>query len=442
MAVAVADKGPTGAEKLLRAAVKAGVEACFANPGTSEMHFVSALDSVGGMRAVLGLHETVCTGAADGYGRMAGKPALTLLHLGPGLANGLSNLHNARRAGAPVVNLVGDMATWHRTADPLLHMGGGGIEALAATASKSVATCRTGDDLAAAMAEAAAHTQRAAAIGGSRVATIIVPHDLSWERSASDGSPSAAAGAGQAGIANGSANCRLDAGAATFVRDCAAALKACPRGKAALYIGGRAALADDGALQDCGRVAAATGAALLCENAFARVDRGAGLPNLQRLPYFPQAAAAALAAFQLLVLVDMLCTEVGGSGIAPGVNCGGAFCAARRPPLPTGRLTAAALCQAVAALQPPGAIIGALAALAREQLHVVTVVEMAKQRISPTGGPAARALTELGRPAPDWAALAAGFGVPTGRATSCEELCEQLSAALARPGPSLIEAVL
>ncbi|MBD5634713.1 MAG: acetolactate synthase large subunit, partial [Candidatus Eremiobacteraeota bacterium] len=102
-----------GAESLVRTLVASGVEVCFANPGTSEMHFVASLDAVAGMRPVLGLFEGVVTGAADGYGRMAEKPACTLLHLGPGLANGTANLHNARRAATPIVNIVGDHATYH-----------------------------------------------------------------------------------------------------------------------------------------------------------------------------------------------------------------------------------------------------------------------------------------------------------------------------------------
>ena len=103
-----------GANALIRTLVDAGVDVCFANPGTSEMHFVAALDDVPQMRGVLGLFEGVVTGAADGYGRMAGKPAATLLHLGPGLGNGLANLHNARKGRVPIVNIVGDQATYHR----------------------------------------------------------------------------------------------------------------------------------------------------------------------------------------------------------------------------------------------------------------------------------------------------------------------------------------
>jgi acetolactate synthase-1/2/3 large subunit len=113
----MAERGPNGAKSLLSTLVGSGVEVCFTNPGTSEMHFVAALDEESGMRAVLGLFEGVVTGAADGYGRMAGKPACTLLHLGPGLANGLANLHNARRANTPIVNVVGEHATYHRALD-------------------------------------------------------------------------------------------------------------------------------------------------------------------------------------------------------------------------------------------------------------------------------------------------------------------------------------
>src|SRR6478672_12030124 len=106
-----------GAESLVRTLVGGGVNVCFSNPGTSEMHFVAALDRVEGMRCVLALFEGVATGAADGYARMAEKPAATLLHLGPGLGNGLANLHNARRARTPIVNVVGDHATYHAQYD-------------------------------------------------------------------------------------------------------------------------------------------------------------------------------------------------------------------------------------------------------------------------------------------------------------------------------------
>jgi acetolactate synthase I/II/III large subunit len=112
-ALLVAPQPMNGAESLVHTLVNSGVDVCFANPGTSEMHFVSALDRVPGMRAILGLFEGVLTGAADGYARMLGRPAATLLHLGPGLGNGLANLHNARKASAPIVNIIGNHATSH-----------------------------------------------------------------------------------------------------------------------------------------------------------------------------------------------------------------------------------------------------------------------------------------------------------------------------------------
>ncbi|KOG90722.1 decarboxylase, partial [Streptomyces varsoviensis] len=123
---------PNGAQSLIRGLVDAGVDVCFANPGTSEMHFVAALDDVPEMRPVLCLFEGVATGAADGYARMAERPACTLLHLGPGLANGLANLHNARRAHTPIVNLVGDHALGHKPLDAPLESD---IDALAGSVS-------------------------------------------------------------------------------------------------------------------------------------------------------------------------------------------------------------------------------------------------------------------------------------------------------------------
>lgn len=195
------------------------------------------------------------------------------------------------------------MASWHVGADPLLAMD---VPALAATVSAHVAVCGVGNDVSAAMVSALASTRTADAVGCSRVATLIVPHDLSWQRGISGNSDGAATYVAAAPLPPAPPR-GMDPGAVSFVHDCAAALQACPRGKAALYIGGRAALADVGALQDCGRIAAATGAVLLCENAFARLDRGAGLPAMQRLPYFPHEAAATLAAFNLLVLVDARC---------------------------------------------------------------------------------------------------------------------------------------
>src|SRR5207302_519258 len=133
-----------GAQAVIRTLVGAGVDVCFANPGTSEMHFVAALDTVPEMRAALGLFEGVVTGAADGYGRMAGTPAATLLHLGPGLGNGIANLHNARRARTPIVNIVGDHATYHKQYDAPLESD---IDGMAATVSGWVRRSMSPDEV-------------------------------------------------------------------------------------------------------------------------------------------------------------------------------------------------------------------------------------------------------------------------------------------------------
>ena len=134
----------TGAELLVNTAAELEVDICFANPGTTEMPIVEALDKGKRIRSILGLFEGVCTGAADGYGRMAGKPAMVLLHLGPGLANGLANLHNARRAHSPLFNVIGQHATWHLPADPVLAMD---VEALAGTVSEWQRTNKTVETL-------------------------------------------------------------------------------------------------------------------------------------------------------------------------------------------------------------------------------------------------------------------------------------------------------
>ena len=129
-----------GAQAMIRTLVDAGVDVCFMNPGTSEMHFVAALDDVPEMRGVLALFEGVATGAADGYARIAGKPAATLLHLGPGMANGMANLHNARRARVPMVNIVGDHATYHLEYDAPLTSD---IEGVAAPEAANNAAAQT-----------------------------------------------------------------------------------------------------------------------------------------------------------------------------------------------------------------------------------------------------------------------------------------------------------
>ena len=161
-----------GAESLVKTLVKSGVDVCFTNPGTSEMHFVAALDHVEGMRCVLGLFEGVVTGMADGYGRMADKPSSTLLHLGPGLGNGLANLHNAKKAHTPIVNIVGDHATYHVEYDAPLTAD---IEGIAKPVSSWVKTSKSSKDIARDGAEAV----MAARSGPGQIATLILPANLS-----------------------------------------------------------------------------------------------------------------------------------------------------------------------------------------------------------------------------------------------------------------------
>ncbi len=264
-----------GAELLIKVAREAGVELCLANPGTTEMPLVAALDSVAGMRGVLCLQENVCTGAADGYGRMARRPALTLLHLGPGLANGIANLHNARRAGSPVVNLIGEHATWHRGADAPLTMD---IEALAGTVSALVRTSSSADRLGGDMIDAL----RTAARGC--VASLVVAHDHQSE--------SASAG-----------NLVLEKDtrppvAQNVVEACARALDI--EGPKALLLGGEA-LRGAG-LEAAGAIAARVGADLYCDTFPARVERGAGLPMVARLPYFPEQVTQLLGRYRRVVL--------------------------------------------------------------------------------------------------------------------------------------------
>jgi acetolactate synthase-1/2/3 large subunit len=246
----------TCSQAVVEAAHAAGSTVVFANPGTTEMWLVAALAGHPGMRSILGLHESVCSGACDGYGRMARQPALCLLHLGPGLANAISNLHNARRARSPIVVLIGDMSTWHRDADALLNMD---IEALASTVSCSTNRITAADKAPAAMRAAIAAALAPKPVDTSFVSTLILPHDLSWtEVSPAPHTPTAAA----AGVVHSPRGVTTSNGlisehplqqhvdlatspeAQAFVRDCAAALKAAPRGKVALLLGGQALLAD------------------------------------------------------------------------------------------------------------------------------------------------------------------------------------------------------
>ena len=162
-----------GAETLVRTLIAGGVDTCFANPGTSEIHIVAALDKVPEMRCVLGLFEGVATGAADGYARMAEKPACTLLHLGPGLGNGLANLHNARRAQVPIVNVIGEHATYHLKYDAPLTSD---IEGIARPGSKWVRTSSAVSDIGSDAVSAIVDARTPP----GQIATLIVPADVAW----------------------------------------------------------------------------------------------------------------------------------------------------------------------------------------------------------------------------------------------------------------------
>ena len=269
---------PTGAVRLLETASLAGVEICFANPGTTEMPLVAALDRVPGIRAVLGLFEGVCTGAADGWGRMRRRPALTLLHLGPGFANGIANLHNARRARTPIVNLVGDHTRGHLAYDAPLTSD---IESLASPVSNWVRTAKSPDALAHDVAEAIA----AAHQPPGQVSTLIIPADVQWGETQNpvppmSQIPTPAAVEGET----------LNA-VATRIRSAH---------KAALLLG--AGALDAAGQRAAGAIAAATGAHLIAETFPARWERGGDLPAIERLPYFPEQASAVLAAYDTLVL--------------------------------------------------------------------------------------------------------------------------------------------
>jgi acetolactate synthase I/II/III large subunit len=267
-----------GAESLVKTLAEAGVEVCFANPGTSEMHFVAALDRVGDMRCVLGLFEGVVTGAADGYARMADKPASTLLHLGPGLANGLANVHNARRANTPMVNIVGDHATYHKQHDAPLTSD---IEGVARPFSDWVQTSADSRSVARDGAAAVA----AAMTPPGRVATLILPADVSWGEA--DRPAPLPPVEGRAPVAP------------EAISDVARALRS---GEPALLFMGGNALREPG-LTLAGRIAAKTGARLLAQTLNARVERGAGRVTVDFLPYPVDDATATLADVRHLVLV-------------------------------------------------------------------------------------------------------------------------------------------
>ena len=510
----------TGAQALIFTLLDAGVEVCFANPGTSEMHFVAALDDVPEMRGVLCLFEGVVTGAADGYARIAGTPAATLLHLGPGMGNGLANLHNARRAHVPLVNVVGDHATYHKQYDAPLESD---IEALAQWTHGWVRRIGSGASIGADAADAVAAAQATPA----QVATLILPADISW----SDGGE-------PAGPVDPAPPASPDASAV------AAIAEVFRNGERAVLLIGGAANGEAGQ-RAADRIAAATGATALVETFPARHTRGAGVPALDRLGYLAEAAMAQLEGVEHLIVAGtgapvsffaypgkasslvpdgahvhtlagpdtdvVAALEQLAELVAPDVEPRLAQPTAVE--LPTGDLTVQNWVQVVAALLPENAIvsdesntsgvmlpaatagsprhdvltltggaigqglpvsvgaaiaapdrpvialqadgsaaytISALWTMARENLNVTVVLinnhayailrlELMRTGAG-TGGPKAQQLLDLANPDMDFAKVADGFGVPSSVATTCEELAEQFSVAVAEPGPHLIDA--
>jgi acetolactate synthase-1/2/3 large subunit len=355
-----------GAESLIRTLVAGGVDTCFTNPGTSEMHIVAALDQVPEMRCVLGLFEGVATGAADGHARMTGKPACTLLHLGPGLANGTANLHNASKGQVPLINLIGQHATAHLQHEAPLTSD---IEGIARPYSSWLRTSRATSELGRDAAEAIAGA------GGDpgQIATLIIPTDVAW----SDGGS----------VAPKPSVPKAPLPASKNVDRAAEMLRSGVR--TALLLTGKALYGEG--LETAGRIAAATGAKLLAPYPLARMERGAGKSPVQRLPYVPEQAREALKDFRQLILVG---TPVpvsyfgypGKGSVLSAPDCvihtlaglnedrAGALAAlatalslndrsgvltqpAERPTPPSGEITLPGLATAVAALLPENAIV-------------------------------------------------------------------------------------
>lgn len=269
-----------GAELLVRTLIDEGVDVCFTNPGTSEMHFVAALDKVDGLRCVLGLHETVVTGAADGYFRITGRPAATLLHLGPGLCNGLANLHNARKARSGIINIVGDHTAAHLALDAPLTSD---LPAIAGSMSDSVRYLAS-DTLVEGGREAVRRSS--SRIGG--IATVVLPADIAWTKAPEAVFASPEPLADRVSMA-------------MPARDIARTMQDDPR--PTLILMGSTALR-----ADCTRVAAKiagkTGVSLRAEYFVARMERGAGRAHVPRLPYAAEAAEAVLAPFSRIILVN------------------------------------------------------------------------------------------------------------------------------------------
>jgi acetolactate synthase-1/2/3 large subunit len=398
-----------GALALLRTLVGCGVTTCLANPGTSEMHLVAALDEVPALRGVLCLFEGTATGAADGYGRMTGRPAAALLHLGPGLANGLANLHNARRARTPVLAIVGDHATSHKRLDAPLESD---IDALAGSVSGWVRRSLRSEDMAADGAEAVA----AATTPPGGVATLILPADVTWGEGGEPAAPMPERPSARV--------------PELAVADAAGALRS---GASAVMLLGGTGL-HRAALTDASRLARATGVRLLAETFPARHQRGAGIPNVERLAYLGELAAGQLAGARQLILAGARSPVAffaypGRPGslvpdgcevrvlARPGEDVPAALAAladlaapvagpvpepAHRPGLPGGELTAETAAAVIGRLLPEEAIVADEANTSGVWLHAATAGAPPHDWLSLTGG-----------------AIGQGLPVATGAALAC-----------------------
>ena len=400
-----------GAQAVVGTLAGCGVTTCFANPGTSEMHFVAALDAVPELRGVLCLFEGVATGAADGYGRMTGQPAGALLHLGPGLANGLANLHNARRARTPLLAIVGDHATYHKRYDAPLESD---IDALSGSVSGWVRRTARSADAGADTADAVA----AALSPPGQVATLILPADVGWSAGGEPGSPLRA---------------RPPAPVADqVIGQAEAALRS---GEAAVILLGGTGLTRS-ALDAASRVAAATGAGLLAETFPARHERGAGIPAVDKVAYLVELAAAQLAGTRHLILAGPSAPVSffaypgkpstplpAGCTVhvlaAPGEDVPGALAALAdrvaagtapvpqqpgRPDIPDGALTGESAAAVIGALLPEGAIVCDEANTSGLWLPGATAGAPPHDWLSLTGG-----------------AIGQGLPVATGAATACPD---------------------
>ena len=386
---------PNGAQALMKTLADAGIEVCFTNPGTSEMHFVAALDDEPRMRAVLTLFEGVATGAADGYARMADKPAATLLHLGCGLGNGLANLHNARKGKVPIVNIVGDHATYHVPLDAQLQSD---IETVARNVSPGFV--RTSESTASLCQDAVDAIVAARGLPG-QVATLILPADVSWGKS---GEPCPPPPPPNPQVAD-----------ETCVNTIADLIRS--GDKVALLLGGQATR--EPALLAASRIAAHSGVRVLAEVFPTRMERGAGRPSVERLAYLAELAGVQLSGLDHLVLVDAKApvsffaypnkpSELVPQGCqvhtlaAPDQYAAGSLealaralgadktepqlQAANRPGRPRGRLTAETVCKAVGHLLPEDAIIVDEAITSGLMLPAMTAGAPRHDLITLTGG--------------------------------------------------------